>query len=77
MNTPLPQRHRRGQPAHSPGSGKPGADRHPPRRTAWDHLVWPRRPAGDRQPPGRGVQCPRCLDRAPAFMALPTYAVVL
>jgi hypothetical protein len=23
------------------------------------------------------VQCPRCLDRAPAFMALPTYAVVL
>ena len=23
------------------------------------------------------VQCPRCLDRAPAFMALPTYAVAL
>ena len=23
------------------------------------------------------VQCPRCLDRVPAFMALPTYAVAL
>jgi hypothetical protein len=23
------------------------------------------------------VQCPRCLDRAPAFMALPAYAVAL
>ena len=23
------------------------------------------------------VQCHRCLDRAPAFMALPTYAVAL
>ena len=36
------------------------------------------RPAGEEvQDHPADVQCPRCLDRAPAFMGLPSYEVTL